>query len=138
MICNTCGRNIQNEEANFCEYCGNSFREHVKVTEGIVALQNKVNEEQEKPVSFLNWLGSMSLIFIPYVGIFAYIIMMFIWAFGSKTPKSKKNWARVALIRGGVMFLLFIVIMVIMMNSMMKDPNFMNYFNELQKTYQIK
>jgi len=27
MKCNVCGRQIQNEEANFCEYCGSSFRE---------------------------------------------------------------------------------------------------------------
>lgn len=26
MICKVCGRNIANEEANFCEYCGASFR----------------------------------------------------------------------------------------------------------------
>jgi hypothetical protein len=26
MICKVCGRMIQNEEANFCEYCGASFR----------------------------------------------------------------------------------------------------------------
>jgi ribosomal protein L37E len=27
MVCNNCGRNTQNEEANFCEYCGSSYRE---------------------------------------------------------------------------------------------------------------
>lgn len=27
MKCEVCGRQIQNEEANFCEYCGSSFRE---------------------------------------------------------------------------------------------------------------
>ena len=27
MICKVCGRTISNEEANFCEYCGASFRE---------------------------------------------------------------------------------------------------------------
>lgn len=27
MICKVCGRTVANEEANFCEYCGTSFRE---------------------------------------------------------------------------------------------------------------
>ena len=30
MKCNVCGRQTMNEEANFCEYCGSSFREHMQ------------------------------------------------------------------------------------------------------------
>jgi hypothetical protein len=30
MKCNVCGRQTINEEANFCEYCGSSFREHMQ------------------------------------------------------------------------------------------------------------
>lgn len=30
MRCNVCGRQTVNEEANFCEYCGSSFREHMQ------------------------------------------------------------------------------------------------------------
>lgn len=30
MVCKVCGRTIANEEANFCEYCGASFRSGVE------------------------------------------------------------------------------------------------------------
>lgn len=42
MICKVCGRNITNEEANFCEYCGASFRP---------GMNNKVSEEEYKKQS---------------------------------------------------------------------------------------
>lgn len=37
MICKVCGRTITNEEANFCEYCGTSFRP---------GTDNKISEEE--------------------------------------------------------------------------------------------
>ena len=30
MVCNSCGRDNQNENSNFCEYCGASLREGVR------------------------------------------------------------------------------------------------------------
>lgn len=55
MLCKVCGRTIQNEEANFCEYCGASFREGVDYTisgaqtfanEGMVARNPQTNTVQ--------------------------------------------------------------------------------------------
>lgn len=37
MICKVCGRTIMNEEANFCEYCGASFRP---------GMDNRIAEEE--------------------------------------------------------------------------------------------
>lgn len=34
MVCNTCGRQITNESANFCEYCGASLRTNKNVFGG--------------------------------------------------------------------------------------------------------
>ena len=49
MVCNVCGRTIANEEANFCEYCGASFREM------------KLNQNQYQEISNTNSpLGSQS------------------------------------------------------------------------------
>lgn len=39
MICKVCGRTIANEEANFCEYCGSSFRE-MKQTQDMNAINS--------------------------------------------------------------------------------------------------
>lgn len=122
MRCDVCGRQVQNEEANFCEYCGSSFRErkqssyHMPQKEqsnyngfgtmpaGMQMQQpNQMNGfphsmEQERPISFLNWLGSYAIFFVPVVGWLVFIIMLFIWSFSSNTPASKKNWARATLI----------------------------------------
>lgn len=126
MICKACGRNSVNESANFCEYCGTSFRE-----DGIVKQENSLiegkeafqdmnsnkNAENDKPISFGNWVGTMLLPFIPIVGILIYIVMMFVWAFSKDTPKSKKNWARANLI----ITILCIILLVFWFSSAMME-----------------
>lgn len=142
MICKVCGRTVANEEANFCEYCGASFREMKSVQDmeeaktdpflangqvqgeqtyqqGQQYMQNQpawqgqsyqqaqsyqqmpqsaINNQQEKPISFLNWLGTMLLPYIPFIGSITYLVMLFVWAFGRDSNPSKKNWARARLV----------------------------------------
>lgn len=144
MICKTCGREIANENANFCEYCGNSFRENIQQTNytAEVNRQQDVNiaGDNEKPTSFANWMGSMLLPCIPFIGPFIYIIMLFVWSFGSEVPKSKKNWARATLL----IIVLAIVVMIIFISSFVTDyvnsgltmEEYMNeYMNEYMKQY---
>lgn len=113
MVCKACGRNSASENANYCEYCGTSFRENIPLKQEdyqAVSAQPIVetnNRESDKPITFGNWIGTMLLPFIPIVGIFIYIVMMFVWAFGSDTPQSKKNWARASLIVSVVLLILF-------------------------------
>lgn len=132
MICKVCGRNIANEEANFCEYCGASFRPGTdnKVSEGYInqniqvqrpylnmEYEQKMNQEREKVVqsvavpdktmSFGDWMLSYVLLFVPYVG----IGFLFFWAFGKSTPPTKKNWARVMLILMGIAVILMFGVM---------------------------
>lgn len=53
------------------------------------------NQELEEPVSMGDWLGTLLLFsFVPCVG----IILMFVWAFGSNTKKSKANFCKAYLI----------------------------------------
>jgi hypothetical protein len=136
MICNTCGRQIQNETANFCEYCGASFREQTQATrpeagqpfytrpiiqQGPVPMNfaNPIAEagqrgNGERPISFLSWLGTYSLLaallFIPYLGWIGIIAILIFWAFSNKTPATKKNWARVTLIFAGLVMIFVIVV----------------------------
>ena len=127
MICHTCGRVIKNEEANFCEYCGASFRGEnafdinsspvAPVTETV-----KVNPK-DKPVSFLNWFGSQLLMFVPYVG----LIMLFIWAFGNNTPVSKKNWARAML----VIMLISVILLLAIKRSLGYEEIINNFFGDM-------
>jgi len=136
MKCNTCGRQIQNETANFCEYCGASFREQAQAvkpeagqpfyTRPIVqqepAPMNIANPmlgtgqmgNPERPISFLSWLGTYSLLavllFIPYLGWIGIIAILIFWAFSNKTPATKKNWARVTLIFAGIVMIFVIIV----------------------------
>lgn len=50
--------------------------------------------ELEEPVTFADWMLSMLIMCIPCVN----IIMMFVWAFGSNTKKSKSNYFKAVLI----------------------------------------
>jgi hypothetical protein len=137
MVCKACGRNTANENANYCEYCGTSFRENIPIKQedyGVAREQSMEvnNEENEKSISFGNWMGTMLLPFIPIIGIFIYIVMMFVWAFGSDTPKSKKNWARASLIISVVAIILFIFMFAsTMMDIMNSGMNIQEYMNKL-------
>jgi hypothetical protein len=92
---------------------------------------------KEKPVTFLNWLGSYALLLIPYVGWLVFLTMLFVWSFTKNTPDSKKNWARVNLIFTAVMIILLIVYLIIIMNSgMLRDImngtfDYNDYYNSL-------
>lgn len=133
MLCKVCGRTASNEEANFCEYCGASFRSgevnpypnfeygaagqnqgmngnlntmEANSTMGGFPYANNMNvnskanegEIAEKPMTFANWIMVLILPFIPVVGSFVYIAVLFIWGFGANTPKTRKNWARATLL----------------------------------------
>jgi uncharacterized membrane protein YvbJ len=138
MVCKACGRNSASENANYCEYCGTSFRDNIPIkqedyqTVNTQPIVETSKEENEKPISFGNWMGTMLLPFIPIVGIFIYIVMMFVWAFGSDTPQSKKNWARASLIVSVIAIVLFIFMftsaMMELINSGMDINQYMSEF----------
>ncbi len=142
MICYNCGRQIQNEAANFCEYCGASFREpsqaarpeagqpfyHIPGVQKEAFRMNEPNQMlvsqtgiPEKPMGFMSWLGTYSilgaLLFIPYFGWIGFIALLLFWAFSNKTPATKKNWARVTLIFVGIM-IVFIMIALMAFSSL--------------------
>ena len=153
MKCNTCGRELQNEGANFCEYCGASFREHThtivdtkldeqrhnevaglvqtpiaaQLTNGVIGQKTTATIGKDRPISFLNWLGSYALLFIPFVGFLIFIIMLFVWSFDGKTSESKKNWARVNLI----ITLIVIILVVVYMAAVFSSPMFQDMFQQM-------
>jgi hypothetical protein len=53
-----------------------------------------MQDYQQAPVTFGNWMLTLFLTFIPVVN----IIMLLVWAFSSATPASKSNWARAILV----------------------------------------
>lgn len=168
MICKVCGRTIANEEANFCEYCGASFREispvenmsqihsnPVSVSGGVQGeqsyqqnqpawqgqsyqqaqssqqmAQSALNSQSEKPISFLNWLGTMLLPYIPFFGGITYIVMLFIWAFGKDSNPTKKNWARAKLVVTVISIIFMIILIAYVAGSILSSGmSFDDYVN---------
>lgn len=126
MVCDTCGRNTQNEEANFCEYCGSSFREQpIKYNENTTQQPEAILAEgKEEPISFINWLGTYGMIFIPIVGWIISLVMLFVWAFQKNGSKTKKNWARATMIFLVVYFTLAMLLFSYMMSGVINNPAF--------------
>jgi len=137
-----------NEEANFCEYCGSSFREHMHqqpvqmpphdqgnpynmapvppnmAPDGMM-YNNPGMAPSEKPTSFLDWLGTYGIMLIPCVGWLVFIVMLFVWGFGNNASTSKKNWARATLIFVGVLLLLVIIYLAMVM------PLYMDIYQQM-------
>lgn len=67
----------------------------------------------EEHVSVLHWIGIFCLNIIPCVGPIVYIVMMFIWAFGSTPKKSLKNFARAQLILFAIALGIMLIIVII-------------------------
>ena len=168
MICKVCGRTIANEDANFCEYCGASFREikpvenmsqfhsnSVPVSGGVQGEQTyqqnqpawqgqsyqqaqasqqmtqpMLNNQSEKPISFLNWLGTMLLPYIPFFGGITYIVMLFVWAFGKDSNPTKKNWARAKLVVTVISIISMIILIAYVAGSILSSGmTFEDYVN---------
>jgi uncharacterized BrkB/YihY/UPF0761 family membrane protein len=95
----------------------------------------EVNQIAEKPITFLNWLGTFGVlilcIFIPLVGPFIPIAILSYFGFNSKVQATKKNWARAMLVLYGVL----IVISFAVAASMLNNPEFQNYMQQFMKDY---
>jgi hypothetical protein len=63
----------------------------------------------EEPVSFGDWMLTILLMCIPCVN----IVMMFVWAFGSNTKKSKSNFFKATLTWYLIGIVLAIVVIVV-------------------------
>lgn len=103
MICNVCGRNIENENAHFCENCGtrlNSSDTFSYQKENVISKEAPVvpNLNTSDTIPFKTFLGVMLLQVVPYIGIFVYIVVLFSWVFGNKYSKTHKNYAKAALV----------------------------------------
>lgn len=53
-----------------------------------------VQPEVEPVMTLGDWLVTLLILLIPC----ANIVMLFVWAFGSSTPRTKSNWAKAMLI----------------------------------------
>lgn len=134
MRCMVCGREAMNPEANFCDYCGSSFREAKQSGVYETEIKNDGTEEggysafgtgtyreqgtmeqrsneQGKPVSIWTYLGAFLLPLVPGVGALAFLVLLFYWAFAANVDKARKNFGRAYLIYLGLAMLLLSALM---------------------------
>lgn len=153
MVCNSCGREDLSEN-NFCGYCGASLRNDnihepeqtynnfYKNEQGMTSAQLTLPKHPQaidantnnKPVSFLNWLGTYGIMFIPFVGGLVFFVMLIVWSFGNNVAESKKNWARATLVFSIIMFLLAMVF-IAMFIMLLRDPTFKELFYQEMELY---
>ncbi|MCQ2505913.1 MAG: zinc ribbon domain-containing protein [Lachnospiraceae bacterium] len=125
MICRECGRNTENENANFCFYCGarlsNERFENVNIVDRMQSVDyeyTKINEEKNvaannelpksQPFSVLKYVGLMMLPFLfPPFSSIAFVVILFMYAFRKDDPYVR-NWAIAMLIVAALFIILAI------------------------------
>ena len=83
-------------------------------------MDNKV-ENKDKVISISEWVVTKLILLVPIVN----IIMLFVWAFNSKTNLNKSNWAKASIIVWTIGFLFYFIIIFLFIAF------FMNMFNKL-------
>ena len=145
MRCTVCGREAMNPEANFCDYCGSSFRQNREearnqgantqengswsafetLAQERVELQNRTvvpaNGVNEKPVTLWTFLGVFLLIFLPYVGMYAFLGLLLCWSFAPGITGVRKTFARALLIFSAIMMVFMVLCVSVMLESGMFD-----------------
>lgn len=122
MQCTVCGREIVNENANYCDYCGASLRGDVnREVKYIQPVQQTTvtSEPKEERVPTSTFLGAMFMPLIPFVGTLVYLIYMFYWSFSPNVTDSRKSFGRATLICMAIALGVVIVIVGLMIAVMM-------------------
>lgn len=70
-------------------------------------------QNKEEPISTGKWVLYQLIPAIPFVGSIIYLVMLFVWSFGSEKNTTFRNWARSNLILMGISLGLIIVLVVL-------------------------
>ena len=97
---------------------------------GLVGILNGTagTADAENSMSFSHWIVVMLLPLIPMIGIFAYLAVLLIWAFGRTATKTRKNWARATLL----ITLVSLMMLMYMFQSVLNSPGMMELMNSIQ------
>lgn len=137
MICSKCGTQ-NNDSGAFCVECGAQLNPFVNMDQNSYAQnqqqqqpyqqqsfpqqgyqQNMVNYpsgynySEDEHVSTLMWIGIFAINIIPGIGSLVYLILLFVWAFGSTPKKSLKTFAQAQLIISLVVVVLLVLFFLI-------------------------
>ena len=141
--CKVCGRKNPLPEANFCYYCGASFRgseaagEAVKLpeeTENSSVKEAAVTEtdvtQVKRPFTTFRWLGLLLLLLIPPYGWIAFLVIALISAFGANATDERRAFAKAFLIFSAIVIVLACILIY-------SNPELMDqYMEQYNKTLQ--
>ena len=119
MKCAMCGREILNQDANYCDYCGTALRDAAYREVRTEQPVKSTEAPKEDRVSTWLFLGVMGLMFVPLVGFFAHIGILLYWAFASNGTDSRKSFGRAILIYEAVTLVFSFLILGAVAGSMM-------------------
>lgn len=123
-ICENCGSQLENvsayQSANNSQQMNGGYQEPQPYNNGQQYYQQPSQNQYQTPftapqtqaeehVSVKEWFLSMLILMIPIVG----IVMVFVWAFGDSTKKSKSNYFKAYLIWLLILVVLSIIIAIL-------------------------
>lgn len=134
--CVVCGRKNPLKGANYCYYCGASFREMNFVPEDLKkhkesAAELKTNDNGTG-FSMWKWLGLFALLLLPPYGWICFIVLLCVIAFGPKATEERRNFAKAFLI----FILAAVVLLYLLMSFVQSNPDLMAQYNEILQKYQ--
>ncbi|MBQ8316367.1 MAG: zinc ribbon domain-containing protein [Lachnospiraceae bacterium] len=118
MRCTMCGREITNQDANYCDYCGTALGDAAYREAQPVQPATVTDAPKEDRVSTWLFLGAMLLMFVPVVGFFAHVGILLYWAVATSVVDSRKSFARAILIYEGATLVFTFTIMGAMLAAM--------------------
>ena len=119
MKCAMCGREITNQDANYCDYCGTAVRAGVYWEAEPEKTTITQEEPKEEMVSTWLFLGVMCLMFVPVIGFLVHLGVLFYWAFVTGIKDSRKSFARAILIYEAVTLVFSFLVLGAMAGSML-------------------
>ena len=147
MYCPKC--NSENPEGvKFCVNCGNQLDNGVSKDNAYQNYNQNYNQAQpyqqpnyvqppaasteDEHMTVGGWIGVFCINLIPCVGSLVYIIMMFVWAFGSTPKKSLKTFAKAQLLIMAIaivlVIILFIIIFAVVSSSTHNAYSYYSYY----------
>ncbi len=147
MYCPKC--NSENPEGvKFCVNCGNQLDNGVSKDNAYQNYNQNYNQAQpyqqpnyvqppaasteDEHMTVGGWIGVFCINLIPCVGSLVYIIMMFVWAFGSTPKKSLKTFAKAQLLMMAIaivlVIILFIIIFAVVSSSTHNAYSYYSYY----------
>lgn len=94
-----------------------------------VYVQQPAAKAEDEHMTVGGWVGVFCLNFIPIVGSLIYLIMMFVWAFGSTPKKSLKTFARAQLLIIAIVLVLVIILFIIIFAVVSSTHNAYSYYS---------